>query len=165
MSRAPATLWTSSPMQTACKPSTTISATTPIGPTSPRRITISDRSAVQPAPNPSTVSASPSRCKARLPSARQPTTSKPTASGGRPAKWATQPTTALTEANGSTAKGAMIMARAAVRRSISGIAPDGTMVSVPTESRSASSMIASAGDLIVSCSRRGAEISKEGQLP
>ncbi len=76
-----------------------------------------------------------------------------------------QPTMAPTEASGSTASGAMIMARAAVRRSISGIAPDGTMVSVPTESRSASSMIASAGDLIVSRTRGGAEISKEGQLP
>ena len=54
---------------------------------------------------------------------------------------------------------------AAVRRSIFRMAPDGTIVSVPTESRSASSMIASAGGLIVSWSRRGAEISKEGQLP
>ena len=41
----------------------------------------------------------------------------------------------------------------------------GTMVSVPTESRSASSMIASAGDLIVSRTRGGAEIGEEGQLP
>jgi hypothetical protein len=54
----------------------------------------------------------------------------------------------------------MIMARAAVRRSISAIAPAGTMVNVPTESRSASSMIASAG--CVPSVR--AEISKEGQL-
>ena len=49
----------------------------------------------------------------------------------------------------------MIMARAAVRRSISPMAPDGTTVSVPTESRSASSMTASAG---------GDEIGKQGQL-
>ena len=49
----------------------------------------------------------------------------------------------------------MIMARAAVRRSISATAPDGTMVSVPTESRSASSIIGSADR---------AEIGEESQL-
>ena len=144
MSRAPGTPWISSPTDTACRPSTMISATTPIGPTSLRRITINERSAVHPEPNPSTVSASPSRCNARLPRARPPTTSSPTAKEGSPAVRATQPSSATAAAKGSTASGAMIMARAAVRRSISAIGPDGTMVSVPTESRSASSMIGSA---------------------
>ena len=154
-SRAPNTSWTSSPIDTACRPSTTISATTPMGPTSPRRITIRDRSAVQPEPNPSTVSASPSMCRARLPSASPPTINNPTAKPGSPAVRASQPSSPTATASGSTASGAMIMAPAAVRRSISPMAPDGTTVSVPTESRNASSMTASAG---------GDEISKQGQL-
>ncbi len=90
------------------------------------------------------MSAKPSRCNARLPRARPPTTSRPTAKEGNPAVRASQPTSATATASGSTASGAMIMARAAVRRSISAIVPDGTMVRVPTESRSASSMIGSA---------------------
>src|SRR6188508_1925576 len=153
--KEPARPWTSSPIATACRPNTMINTTTPIGPTSPRRIAVRDRSAVHPDPNPSIVSASPSRCNARLPSARPPTTSSPTASGCRPAAWASQPSNATAAASGSTASGAMIMARAAVRPSISAMLPDGTIVSVPTDSRSASSMIASAD---------GDEISKQGEF-
>ena len=77
----------------------------------------------------------------RVPGRRPPAGRRP---GGNPAVRASQPTSATATANGSTASGAMIMARAAVRRSISVIVPDGTMVSVPTESRSASSMIGAA---------------------
>src|SRR5829696_4219051 len=142
-SRASASPWSSCPVAVACKPITIISATTPIGPTSPRRITIRERSAVHPAPKPSTVSARPSRCNARLPRARPPTTSRPTTKEGSPTARPSQPTSATAAASGSTASGAMIMARAAVRRPISAIAPDGKMVKVPTESRSASSMIGS----------------------
>ena len=125
-----------------------------MGPTSPRRITINDRSAVQPEPNPSTVSASPSRCRARLPSASPPTTNNPTASQaaqrcGQPAQ---QPHGARERQDGKrrddhgAGRGAAVnLADGAGRRT----------VSVPTESRRASSMTALAG---------GDEISKQGQL-